>query len=377
MDGAFPAAAPVFDPTGTFLYGTTSQGGARRRGTVFKTEIATGATTVIHSFETLRGGFFLQAGVTIDKSGMLYGATTSIVFAGGGAVYKLDPATGAFTVLHSFVGNQDGFFPSAPVTLDAQGNIFGTTLQGGGNCDPNKFALFCGTVFRIDHGTSNLTILHAFNDTDGNDILNGLLLAPDGQLYGMAFEGGVGCGGVDNCGTIFKVDPSSGQFAVVHDFLGPPTDGAFPTEGDLTLGKDGMIYGATQVGGTKDGGVLFRLDPTTEAVTILHDFIPAGQEGLLPRGTLAVDANGVLYGETATGGLMGDLCPQGNGAGCGTIFSFDPASGTFTTLHRFRGGHEGVEPSGGLLIDARGVLFGTTLFGGSAADGGTVFALEP
>lgn len=374
-DGRSPAAGLIFNRAGTTLYGTTQFGGAVDKGSVFALDPTTGATTVLHSFTNLGEGFFPQAGLAMDRAGALYGTTISVPDAGGGAVFKLDPATNTFTVLHSFHGGSDGFFPSAPVTVDRKGNIFGTTLDGGGAGDTNTCPLFCGSVFRIDHKTGLLKILHGFTGfADGSHPFSGLIPGPDGKYYGMAFDGGAECG-VGGCGTVFKIDPDTGAFTTLHLFTGGAADGAFPL-GNLVFDKSGILYGTTEGGGEKSSGTIFRLDPGTGAFSVLHTFTFFDGNGAFPSGGLSFNsAETLLYGTTFYGG--NDRCKNAGDAGCGTAFSFDPATSAFAVLHKFSGSADGGNPDSGLTLAANGLLYGTTAFDGARKNGGTVFSLAP
>jgi uncharacterized repeat protein (TIGR03803 family) len=375
-DGRSPFADLVFDRAGSTLYGTTQFGGTADSGTVFALDPATGATTVLHSFTNLTEGLFPQAGLALDRSGALYGTTISTPDAGGGAVFRLDPATQAFTVLHSFKGGSDGFFPSAPVTLDRQKNVYGTTIEGGGAGDPNNCPLFCGSVFRIDHKTNAVTILHAFSGgADGGHPLTRLTPGPDGQYYGTTFDGGSATCGVAGCGTVFKIDPSSGALTTLHAFAGGASDGAFPL-GSLVFDKSGMIYGTTEGGGEKSSGTIYRLDPATGEVTLLHTFTFFDNNGAFPNAGLTFNGAGtLLYGTAFFGGING--CRNAGDAGCGTVFSFDPGSGALTVLQHFSGGADGGNPGAGLTLGSNGSLYGTTEFDGVRKNGGTVFVITP
>jgi uncharacterized repeat protein (TIGR03803 family) len=376
-DGLAPFAGVVFDPTGTVLYGTTQLGGTANAGTVFKFDPATGETTILHSFsKPLVEGVFPQAGVVTDARGMLYGTTISVATGGGGAAYQLDPKTKDFTVLHRFVGNTDGFFPEAPLVFDRNGLLYGTTFQGGGGCSQNVDPLFCGTVFKLDPRTKVLTILHAFTaGADGSHPFSGLTFGPDGMLYGATFDGGSATCGPAGCGTIFRIDPASGMLTTLHAFADIATDGAFPL-GAVAFDRSGMIFGTTEGGGPTHSGTVFKLDPQSQVLTVLHTFTFFDKNGAFPNAGLTFNAAGsLLYGTTFFGGKSG--CRAAGGGGCGTIYSFDPATEALTTLHRFTGGADGGNSNAQLVLDGEGTLFGTTEFGGDKRNGGTVFKITP
>jgi uncharacterized repeat protein (TIGR03803 family) len=262
------------------------------------------------------------------------------------------------------------------VTLDAKKNVYGTTLNGGGAGDVNNCPLFCGSVFRIDHKTGVTTILHGFSGgADGGDPLSGLTPGPDGMYYGTTFDGGSATCGVAGCGTVFKIDPSTGALTTLHAFAGGASDGAFPL-GSLTFDKSGTIYGTTEGGGEKSSGTIFKLDPVTGALSVLHTFTFFDGNGAFPNAGLTFNSAGtLLFGTTFFGGTNG--CRNAGDAGCGTVFSFDPNSGAFTVLQKFSGGADGGNSPAGLVLGRDGQFYGTTELDGARKNGGTVFRIAP
>ncbi len=140
------------------------------------------------------------AGLIRDHAGNFYGTT----YAGGtadlGTVFKID-TTGTETVLYSFQGGTDGSHPWAPVAMDASGNLYGTTTEGG-SLNTLICGSGCGTVFKLD-GSGNETVVHSFDGfPDGNRPMDGLVLGSDGNFYGTTTHGGTA-----GAGTIFKITP--------------------------------------------------------------------------------------------------------------------------------------------------------------------------
>ena len=155
-DGGFPYGGVIRDSAGN-LYGTTYYGGASDAGTVYKID-ASGQETVLYSFTGGTDGGFPYAGVIRDSAGNLYGTTTGGGASGLGTVYKID-ASGQETVLHSFTGGADGANPDAGVIRDSAGNLYGTTISGA--------ASEGGTVYEVD-STGLETVLYSFQGgTDG------------------------------------------------------------------------------------------------------------------------------------------------------------------------------------------------------------------
>jgi uncharacterized repeat protein (TIGR03803 family) len=303
------------------LYGTSRDGGAFGDGTVFRLDTS-GTLTVLHSFAPSEGAG-PYAGVVLDAAGNLYGTTGSAASVGVlGTVFKIDTA-GNFTVLHFFTGS-DGCSPSGGVIMDAAGNFYGTA----GGCG----AFGQGAVFKLDP-FGNVTVLYSFKGgntggSDGSGPAGGLIMDAAGNLYGTTVVGGGSdpsgtCGsqtGVGGCGTVFKLDPS-GDETVLYSFKGR-TDGAFPFPlGDGRLVRDaaGILYGTTSEGGpgTCTGrnqvvvgcGTVFKLDSAGNE-TVLYSFT-GGSDGAFPYAGLVKDTTGNLYGTASSFLALG---------GFGTVF---------------------------------------------------------
>jgi uncharacterized repeat protein (TIGR03803 family) len=357
-DGGSPWAGLVLDAAGN-LYGTTIYGGASDYGTVFKVD-TTGKETVLYSFTGINGdGAYPFAKLLLDASGNLYGTTLEGGTLGYGTAFKLDTA-GNETVLYSFAGGtNDGAYPYAGLAQDSAGNLYGTTYEGGEG----------GTVFKLDE-TGKETIVYSFRDwTDGGLPLAGVVLDGAGNLYGTTSSGGdvENCGS-NGCGTVFKVD-ANGNETVLYTFEGNGrfgSGGAFPGYGFLVRDSAGNLYGTTESGGHWGFrlGTVFKMD-TNGKLTYLHGFRGAGDRGSTPMGGLVQDQNGNLYGTTYYGGPPGD----------GVVFKLDSNNGHQTMLHNFRD-KDGAGPIGDLILDANGNLYGTTLVGGTHG-AGTVFKVTP
>jgi uncharacterized repeat protein (TIGR03803 family) len=314
-------------------------------GAVYKIDPA-GHETMLHLFKDGNDGALPFAGVTLDAAGNVYGTTSDGGTQGGGIVYKIDPG-GHETVLHNFGptgGNTDGAAPMAGVALDAAGNLYGTTNEGGTE--------HLGVVYKLDPA-GNETLLHTFMGPDG-ERPGSVILDPAGNLYGTA------SGGPTGPGVVFELD-TAGTYTLLHDFTGG-ADGGNPNT--LTLDAAGNLYGTTTSGGVCDGcGVLYKLD-TTGNYTVLFQFAE-GPGGHDPVGELILDAAGNFYGATKLGGA----------SNCGVVFKIDSA-GQETVLYSFEGAPDGNEPYAGVIIDPAGDLYGTTYLGGKQK-AGTVFKLTP
>ena len=249
-------------------------------------------------------------------------------------------------VLYSFQGGTtDGAIPAGGVVFDKAGNLYGATTQGFGFCPPAQ----CGSVFQLappakqgDPWTE--TVLHVFTGNvngDGDTPAGGLVIDSLGNLYGTTAYGGTGdcvlLGTKVGCGTVYEMTP-------------PQTKGGKWTE------------------------------------TVLYSF-PSPKQGYLPNGNLVFDAAGNLYGATEFGGGHGTTCDKFYQY-CGAVFELSPPKkkgGKWTekVLHGFKSGTDGANPNGGLILDSKGAIYGTT-FGGGDENGecgsggcGTAFELKP
>ena len=201
-------------------------------------------------------------------------------------------------------------------------------------------------------------VIHSFHGgKDGIEPETALLLTADGNIYGTTYRGG---GGADS-GTVFKID-QTGKETI---FTFPGCCGIYPDgggpEGELVQDNVGNLYGTTGYGGTGGGSNCGNFGcgtifklDQTGKRTVLHSFV--GTDGHTPRGGLIREATGNLYGTTLYGG---DLSRCG-GLGCGTVFKLNRA-GKLKLLHAFTGGLDGAQPIGNLAQDAQGNLYGNTL----------------
>jgi uncharacterized repeat protein (TIGR03803 family) len=331
------------------------------------------------------------------------------------------------TVLHVF-GGQPGDDGANPYTglIEVSGILYGTTFNGG----PNDG----GTVYKFDPTTGMETVVYSFcsqtNCTDGlHPFANLLNIA--GKLYGTTTQGGASCGAYPTgCGTVFMIDPDSSAETVLYSFHGGATDGWYPNGalmhmgsavyGTTTMGGaycgagcgtvfklslkngaesvlwsfgngsdgqspasgvidvGGTLYGTAQSGGDNSGGVVYALDPATRTETVVYSFCSQTNctDGDTPYAGL-INLNGVLFGTTLTGGSGTSYNPYGQGDG--TVYGIDLATGAQTFVHSFQGGKDGK-----LLLApvraVRGMLYGTTALGGKGGGdngGGTVFKLDP
>ena len=203
-----------------------------------------------------------------------------------------------------------------------------------------------------------LVTLHTFMGPDGALADAPLTAGPGGLFYGTT-----SAGGTNGAGTVFVFDPKTHVQTVLYSFTGG-VDGKAPYTG-LTLTPGGTLYGTTFQGGASGNGTIFSLDPVTGSEATLYSFANP-PDGGGPFSTLALATSGLLYGTTVGGGA----------SGYGTAFSFNPATGTETVLHSFQTQDDGFLPTGALVIDGAGTLYGVTEFGGSVNGAGGIYSLD-
>jgi uncharacterized repeat protein (TIGR03803 family) len=281
----------------------------------------------------------------VEVDGLFYGTTSFGATTGYGTVFEFNPVTRIETVLHSFNGGGDGAYPIAGLTF-YEGNFYGTTTAGGSSD--------AGTVFKINPVTGDETVLYSFADgTDGRGPYGGLI------YYNGSFYGDTEYGGITEKGVIFKIDAVTSAETVIYRFGGEP-DGIQPM-GNLAY-YSGKLYGITEYGGSAGLGIVFAIDLSTGAETVLHSFA-GGNDGAYPEGRL-IEHDGNLYGTTDTGGT----------ADVGTVFRIDPTTGGETVLYSFAGEPDAGYPYAGVTFFG-GKLYGNTTSGG-LTNWGAVFSLD-
>ena len=391
-----------------------------------------GALKVLQAFGTgnLRGGSDLYAGLIRDASGNLYGVAESGGTYGAGVVYELSPTTGgewSEAVLYNFKGGQqDGASPHATLTADSAGNFYGTTVSGGLRSTTCQTG--CGTVFMLTAAAGGWqeSVLYRFTGGAGGSVpYAGVVMDSAGNLYGATLDGGTA-----GAGMLYRLTPGPAgwELSVLYSFEGRPDGSApFPTP---ILDAAGNLYGTTNTGGPHNLGIVYMLAPQPDGSwteQVLHAFA-SGADGANPLAGVIFDPRGNLYGTTSYGGTSncgiafalgpnaaggwtehllhtflgvtaydgenpngltfdahGNLYGTTTGGGIdnpGTIFKITrDASGGWqeTVLYSFTGGDDGAYPSSGVVLDAAGNIYGTTLWGGPSGDttGGVAFQFTP
>lgn len=305
---------------------------------------------------------------------------------GCGVVFELSPTssgTWTETVLYAFNDIPDGSYPTGGVAFDSKGNLYGATRFNG----PNSCA--CGIVYKLSptsNGPWTETVLHAFSGAfDGNSPYGMVTVDAHGNVFGSTLTGGtVNTVCTHGCGVIYRLAPTTaGTYNFSRLFAFNGADGGSPN-GDLVIDKSGNIYGATNSGGKTSSlcpftycGTVFELVKQTNGgwkQIVLHDFT-GGSDGATPRDGVTLDSSGNVFGSAGYGGEQ--VCTGlGYPPGCGTAFEISPSSTgwTFNAIYEFTGG-DGEIPNGNLVISKSGNLFGTTEVGFSGY--GNIFELSP
>ncbi|MBY0522984.1 MAG: Ig-like domain repeat protein [Gemmataceae bacterium] len=357
-NGGEPLGGLVEDSSGN-LFGTAYYGGASNLGTVF--ELPAGSRTIIplFSFAGLNGAH-PSGGLVLDENGNIFGTTiqggasytgTNIYgYADGfGTVFELSPTNeGGYSF--TTLHSFNGTDGSAPAGLisDSAGNLFGATTGGG---EGNN-----GTIFRVAKDTGAVTMVAAFNGTNGAGP-SGLILDSQGNLFGTASTSIAGFGPFE----IFEVPAGTGAIARLATFSasgGPPRG--------LVADASGNVFGAIPYGGANRYGSLFEL-ATDGTVTMFGTFDAATGVG---PGHMTIDQGGNLFGTTSD---------SGPGLGGGTVFEVVGGTRAITTLAAFNfPGGPSIGPSTNLVLDGDGNLFGATYGGGTTGlSYGTLFVVSP
>jgi uncharacterized repeat protein (TIGR03803 family) len=340
---------------------------------------ATETYTVINAFNSADGAEPMD-GLIFDQAGNLYGTTLSGGL-GKGVVFELSQNAGTWTetVLHEF-GSQsnDGADPYDKLIFDTAGNLYGTTRNGGTHG--------AGVVFELSPATGGAwteTVIHNFGSiaNDGTSPISGLSIDAAGNLYGTTFSGGTAkncplSGKLYGCGTVFELSPATGgnwTYSVIHNFS-TVNDGYFPVAG-VTPGPSGYLYGEAAYGATYGQGLLYELIPGANGTWteqglhvwgVVHD---GRHDGGYPYSSVVFDSSGFMYGSSNVGGTHGDL---------GTVFKYAQGNGGWgeMSVHGFGDPPSGIYPESSLWIDGANNLYGTTKEGGTSGNG-TVYELTP
>jgi uncharacterized repeat protein (TIGR03803 family) len=358
-DGENPYGGVTFNNNN--IFGTTYNGGAYGFGSVYElTSNGSGGytETVLYNFcpaspSCTDGENPALSSVVFDSNGNLYGTTFNGGANGLGEVFELTPpttgSTWTETVLYSFAGEPDAANPVNGLIWDASGNLYGTSYNGGGGGN--------GAVFELSpNGSGGWTeqVAASLSTT-----LGGLTINSSGDIF------------VPASASIYELEANgSGGFNPVSIFTFNSTDAKTEGEtpnGTLILDSSGNLYGTTAAGGANSDGVIFKLiyssTKKTYAEKVLYSF---GANGTVPYAGVIADPSGNLYGTTTAGGK--------NGAGIIYELVYNSTKGTYSerNLQTFTG-ENGAVPYAGLVYNG-GYVYGTTYDGGANGEGAVFVA---
>jgi uncharacterized repeat protein (TIGR03803 family) len=386
----------------TVLIAIALFGGPTWAGTKYK---------VLHGFKGAADGGGVFAGIIPDAQGNIYGVTTGGGANSQGTLFELSSYGGHWThkILHSFSLHSDGDLPMGTLAV-SNGSLFGTTLTGGPNDAGTIFELSPGgspssdwsfvvieaagsnsgltissagdlfgadgEVFDLSPGSGgwSLEVPHIFCSwkecSDGQGALAPPVFDAAGNLYGTTKFGG---NYPQDYGVVYQVEPLGNgkwKYGVLHRFSGG--DGEYPYSG-VVIDSSGTLYGTTLQGGG-GSGVIYKISPQANGhwkETVLWDFPNASKNGGAPSGGLVFDQSGNLYGTTSGGG--DPTCS------CGVVFKLAPQKNgkwKYTVLHRYTG-KDGWSPQASMTFDKDYKhLYGTTTEGGPGGYG-VVFEITP
>jgi len=351
LDGGIWPRSTLVEIAGAF-YGTTWLGGVpcqddqsnARCGVVFRINGDGTGYQVIHAFtgEELGEPAWPLAGLILGRDGALYGTTSGALdestSAHNGMVFKLNPDGSGFTVLHIFSREVDGSRRAkAPVLEASDDMLYGTTVEPGG-------------VYRLNKDGSGFETIHVFSVADsGPGSPNAAVIeGSDGRLYGTTPK------------VVYSLNKDGSDYTVLH------REGSY---GPVIEGSDHVLYGTNYAGGSAGFGRVFALTMDGTGFTEVHAF-DALAEGRVPyAGLIEGRDDGVLYGNTRTGGDR--QCNAGSNGGCGVIFRLNKDGSDYTVLHVFS--DRPLPPDGTFpereLVESDGFLYGTVPYGGANAAG--------
>jgi uncharacterized repeat protein (TIGR03803 family) len=308
-NGKNPQGSLYYD--GAFLYGITANGGANLYGTLFKIKTdGTGFTTLINFANDTVHGCYPSGGVISDGT-FLYGSSATGGLTDNGTIYKIKPDGTGYTKLYDFMGISNGVYPAGAFYNDGT-FFYGSTMQGGTN---NQ-----GTIYKIKPDGTGYTVLYSFSGIESSYTAIGTFISDGTFLYGAQ-----GYDGTSNKGRIFRIKPDGSGDTTLFSFAN--TYGTYPTG---SLVSDGTyFYGMALSGGTNNNGVIFKIKPDGTSYTKLLDFSSA-TTGNQPIGSLMLSGP-FLYGTAQLGGANND----------GVIFKFNTACTpvTFTQSPTICAGH--------------------------------------
>jgi len=348
-DGFVPNGTPAIGPDGA-LYGTTGFGAAYSHGASFK-------ITTSDRFKLLQAfgapgtpQLSPRGALTLAGDGNFYGGGSGSGVDNHGAIYRMTPKGATTTLFDLDTSSCEN--PASDLALASDGKLYGITSSGGANGRGCIYSVSTDGVF---------TLLHSLSAAEGGVDSNSKLdVASDGYLYGTTAYGGSHGGG-----TLYRIS-TTGAYETLYSFVSTsqsPDQPVTPQPG-LVEGPDGLLYGTSFSGGAEDSGLLFAITKDGSRLSVVHDFAKSGK-GLHPTGQLMLGSDGQLYGATYKGSIRGP----------GHYYRVT-LDGQYTKLHQAdRELKESSALQGRMIETSPGVFYGTTGTGGKYTQG-TVFKMQ-
>jgi uncharacterized repeat protein (TIGR03803 family) len=393
--------AKLLQATNGKMYGASTSGGVNNNGTLFEFDPVSGSCIKLVDLNTASTGSSIYGSLVQGSNGKIYGTTIFGGANGDGVLFEFDPTTGAYTKMHDFLASSSGSQPYGGLMISSNGLIYGITYRGGigGLGTLFSFDIKTGVISKIlDMGSGtafNLNLcrgsmvelsngklygatskyLFEFDPATGTMtntfnligegtvfILNNshyqLLKSANGKLYGVENSRGS-----NSCGYLFEFDPISWSLTNKYDFTIPNRFAFSKTA--IVQAANGSLYGTIYSGGSFGVGLIYEFNPTNNIFQIRHNFL-GHTDGANPQGNFIRDSNGRFYGVTSGGGINGD----------GTIFSYNPATGTYSKIVDFNNSITGSNPLYGLVRASNNKYYGVTNRGGSG-NLGVIFEFDP
>jgi uncharacterized repeat protein (TIGR03803 family) len=340
--------AGVTEIPGDSLFGIQTYGGTSDGGTIYSIKKDGTGFMVHHQFDNATGTYPVSKLAYFD--GKLFGTTTQGGNFGNGVLYTINTDGTGYRVLHHFeTGDFAAGSVSGNISITSNGRIFGSFNQFYVvNFNYSRF-------FKVDTSGQNFEPFHGVDQRENGHNNQSILLLNDETIFFATSEMGRYDGGVIN------VTDTSGVSGASLYHLGYSADGFRPAEG-LIKASDGKLYGTTDIGGVRGNGTVFAVNTDGTAFTKLHEFTDA--EGFDPSGKLLEASDGKLYG----------TCYYGGPINTGCIYRINKNGSNFEIVYNFHDLNTGYWPSGSLIEDASGVLYGTTFAIVGAS--GTVFKIN-
>ena len=332
----------------------TEKGGTNNNGVLFQYDFNNSLYSKKLDFSGTINGSLPRGSLMKASDGKLYGMTSNGGQNGLGTIFQYDLSTGTYTKKFDFDGVAHGSSPNGSLMQATDGNLYGLASQGGTGGK--------GVIFQYDINTGICTKWLDFNGTNnGANPFGHLIQISSGMLYGLTLGGG----STNNLGALFQFDPVTHVLVKKVAFSGLSSPIGNNPFGSLVQAIDGKLYGMTPFGSSVSGNI-FQYDPSSNVYTVKVNLGSTSNQGSQPSGSLISASDGKLYGMTEIGGMYNS----------GVLFQYDPVSNIYLKIIDFDGINTGGNPKGTLMQSSTGKIYGLTTKGG-ANNFGVLFEYDP